>query len=154
MSEKEKNSFYTKSFSPYLQAGVCFGLFLLFTLGGSIFGAFSIEEGKVNLFPWDLAASFTLFYAVFNSVFSLSTSDINKYWTQSFLGFIGLAGGVILISTMGSGTGINDAASYRWIFIVLVIGYLIFMSMMRFMRRIVDFAQKEEWNNPRLRRRR
>ena len=46
----------------------------------------------------------------------------------------------------------SEAGSYRWIYIVVAIGYLVFLSLMAMLRKIVEFAQREEWNHPRIRR--
>ncbi|MGK0452465.1 MAG: hypothetical protein ACJAXE_003142, partial [Neolewinella sp.] len=40
---------------------------------------------------------------------------------------------------------------YKWIYFVVTFGYLVFLSMIAFMKKIVEFAQKEEWNRPKLR---
>ena len=39
---------------------------------------------------------------------------------------------------------ITEAGSFKWIFMVLTFGYLLFLSVMRFMRKIVEIAQKED----------
>ena len=102
-------------------------------------------------FPWLVAAAFLLCFALFNSVFSLSSKTPGKYWGQSMYSFIGVA--VVLggAAWLFSGLSIFDAGSYPWIFVVVTIGYLIFMGMVNIMRNIVQFAQKEEWNAPRTR---
>ena len=48
----------------------------------------------------------------------------------------------------------NEAGPYKWIYIVVTIGYLVFLCILSAMRKIVDFAQREEWNQPRLRQKR
>lgn len=67
---------------------------------------------------------------------------------MSFMAVAALSGGTAYLL---SGIAINDAGSYRWIYIVVTIGFLVFMSIMGFMKRIVEFAQKEEWNSPKQR---
>ena len=47
---------------------------------------------------------------------------------------------------------ITEAGSYPWIFIVVSFGYLVFLSLMAVLRTVVDFAQREEWTQPRIRR--
>lgn len=102
-------------------------------------------------FPWTIAASFLLFFAAGNSVMSLLSKNADQYWTRSILSFVGLAvlagGTAYLFSSLG----MSEAGSYKWIYIVLTIGYLVFMSIIGFMKKIVEFAQREEWNQPRVR---
>jgi hypothetical protein len=46
---------------------------------------------------------------------------------------------------------ISEAASFKWIFMVVTFGYLLFLSLMRFMRKVVFLAQQEDnrWMNRR-----
>jgi len=50
-----------------------------------------------------------------------------------------------------SGIPLREAGSYRWIYIVVTVGFIVFLSMVNFMKMIVRFAEKEEWNQPRKR---
>jgi len=153
MSEYEEKSVFSKTFDPVMQALLCFGLFAIISLVGSASGSLEAEKGMSNYFPWDIAGAFILFYAVANSVFSLSSKSMEKYWVRSIIAYIGLMVGLIGVCTLVTGKSIGEVASFKWIFIALTICYLIFLSLMRFLKSIVDFAQKEEWNNPRLRKR-
>ena len=104
-------------------------------------------------FPWMVAASFLLCFSVFNSIYSLTSGNMSRYYGASVYSFAGLALISGLLAWALSSLSISEAGSYRWIFIVVSIGYMVFMGMVSFMRAIVEFAQKEEWNHPRLRRR-
>lgn len=104
-------------------------------------------------FPWTITAAFVLFFSVGNALISILASDTEKYWSRSILSFVGLAVLAGLMAYLFSSMGINEAGSYRWIYIVLTIGYLVFLSIIGFMKKIVEFAQREEWNQPRIRRR-
>jgi uncharacterized membrane protein YtjA (UPF0391 family) len=55
-----------------------------------------------------------------------------------------------VLAYLFSGLAIGEAGSYQWIFIVVTICYLIFLTMVNLMKKIVDFAMKEEWNQPRI----
>ena len=145
------SSFFAKAYNPVMQATVTLGASVavtLLALGIDKTGILEISER----FPWMSAAAFMLCFALFNSVFSLSAPHLTKYWGKSIYCFMGLAvlsgGFAWLVSSLS----INEAGSYKWIFFVVTIGYLVFLSMMGFMKAIVKFAQKEEWSQPRLRR--
>ena len=143
-----ESSFFYRAYNPYLQAGLVFVLVVLVVFISKVLnwlGLVSVEP----LFPWMVAASFLLVYAIFNSIFSLSSTNLNKYWSKSISSFIGLIVGAGLLAWWVSAVPISEARSYKWIFLVLTLGYLIFLSMMGFMKNIVEFAQKEEWNQPR-----
>ena len=134
---------------PAIQAMIVFALFLsinilvyLFSLAG-----LDIEQRM----PWTLAGTFILFFAILNSLMSLMTDNMDKYWTKSIFSYVALAGSVALLAWVFSSLSINEAGSYKWIYIVLTFGYLMFLSMIGLIRQIVEFAQREEWNQPRLR---
>lgn len=122
---------------------------LLFNLGTLIFRSAGMEIEQ--RFPWTIAASFVLFFAAMNAIMSIFTQNMDNYWSRSILSFIGLAAISALLAQLFSKLTMNEAGSYKWIYIVLTIGYLVFLMMLTAMRRIVDFAQREEWNQPRLR---
>ncbi len=141
--------FLEKIKSPVLQASIVLALILVFNLGAFFFAASGMEIEK--RFPWTISATFILFFSMFNSIISLTSENMDKYWTRSILSYVALAGLAALLAWGFSSLTINEAGSYRWIYIVLTFGYLLFLSMVGFMRKIVEFAQREEWNQPRLR---
>lgn len=145
------DSFLAKTINPVYQAGIALGGVVIFTLFAKVVGSSGIVAIPVR-FPWMSAASFMLLFALFNSVYSLRTDNMMQYWGRSLYCFIGLAALAGLSAWLFSGLTIGAAGSYRWIYIVVTIGYLVFLSMMATLRKIVEFAQKEEWNNPRIRR--
>ncbi|MEO0779409.1 MAG: hypothetical protein AAF146_22810, partial [Bacteroidota bacterium] len=89
-----------------------------------------------------------LFFALINSLSSLSAEDLNKYWGRSMLAFAALAVASGLTAYGLSSLSINEAGSYRWIFIVLTFGYLVFLSIIGLMKNIVEFAEREDWQSP------
>lgn len=150
MAEIDKTSFFYKAYHPVLQAALIFGAGIVVNLLAKLINMLGILDVGQR-FPWLCAASFLLFFALFNSIFSLSAKDLNNYWVKSMFSF----GGLALLSGLSawafSRLNIGEAGSYQWIFIVLSFGYLVFLSMMGFMKRIVEFAEKEEWTSPRKR---
>ena len=148
-----KSSFFEKAYNPALQAAIVFAAGLVIMLGGKLVQALDIMEIGER-FPWKTAAAFLLFFALFNSVFSLSSPNLNQYWGRSMFSFGGLALASGFLAYLFSSIPINEAGSYRWIFTVLGVGYLVFLSIMGFMKRIVEFAEREEWNSPKQRKRR
>ena len=144
---KPQTSIFAKAYNPFYQALGILSVGILVTGLAKLVNTLGILEIG-NKFPWMCAAAFLLFFAMFNSISSLSAEDINKYWGKSMISFLLLA----LTSGFGayflSSVSINDAGSYRWIFIVLTFGYLTFLSIIGLMKTIVDFAEKEVWKSP------
>lgn len=148
----EKDSLFARAFDPPIQAAVILALAFVLILGGKLVALSGITYVGER-FPWLLAASMLLFFSVFNSVFLLSSKDLNRYWSRSMLSFIGLALGAGALAWLFSGLTISQAGSFRWIFFVVTFAYLVFMSITRFLKIVVEFAQREEWTQPRLKNR-
>lgn len=146
-----KKSIFERAIDPVVQAGMILGGVLVFNLMAKLLGAIGLMNVSER-FPWMTAAAFLLFFAVFNSLYLLTAKSMMKYWGRSIYSFIGLAAASGLLAYLFSSLTISEAGSYRWIYIVVTLGYLVFMSIMISLRRIVEFAQKEEWNHPRIRR--
>ncbi|MEY3050297.1 MAG: hypothetical protein RLY31_82 [Bacteroidota bacterium] len=146
------NNLLNKAKDPVIQSGVVLAAILLV----NVLAAFARSAGMdvEDRFPWTVAASFLLFFAAGNAVLSLQSADMDRYWTRSVLCFASVAVLSAFLAYLFSALPMRQAGSYRWIYIVLTIGYLVFLSMVTFMRKIVDFAQREEWNHPKVRKRR
>lgn len=150
-SHTSNKSIFERAIDPVIQAGIIFGGVLIFNVMAKFLAAIGLMNVSER-FPWMTAAAFLLFFAVFNSLYLLSAKSMMKYWGRSIYSFIGLAAASGLIAYLFSSLSISEAGSYRWIYFVVTLGYLIFISIMVFLRRIVEFAEKEEWNHPRIRR--
>ncbi len=97
-----------------------------------------------NIFYWQIALSLLLFYAVSCSLISLKSDDDKLNWTQSMLSFIIVAvlGG--FSSQFFSGIHIYDAGSYFWLYKVVAFGFLVFLSIVGLIKKVVEFAQVED----------
>lgn len=147
------SAFFEKNITrPPLQASLALLLGLVFmTIPWllSISGVYTMDR----LFPWSAAAAFALLFAISNSLISIWAVQSTKYWRESMYSFMALALCSGTAARLFSGIPISEAGTYRWIFIVITFGFLVFLSMVNFMKRIVQFAEREEWNQPRKRRR-
>lgn len=144
-------NFFERKIDPFVQAALFGGASVLFMLLTLLFNQTGWYEAD-RLFPWSVATALLLLYAVFNSLMSFNADSSLKYWGRSVYGFLGLAFANALAAWFFSGVSLSQAQSYRWIYIVVTIGFLVFLTMVNLMRKIVSFAEKEEWNAPRKRR--
>lgn len=147
----QSESIFSKTINPIYQAAIALVGVIVVSLLAKLIALTGITEVP-QLFPWMSAASFMLLFAIFNSVFSLSSKNMMKYWGKSIYCFLGLAAAAAGVAYLLSSLTMSEAGSYRWIYIVVGIGYLVFLSLMAMLRKIVEFAQREEWNQPRIRR--
>lgn len=99
---------------------------------------------KVNAGPWIVSTAMVLLFILINTIVALRIENITPYWIQSVLVYIGL-----LVFSYGwcyllSGKHIDDVGSFRWLWIVISMVYFIFFGIARSMKRIVDFAIKQD----------
>jgi hypothetical protein len=102
-------------------------------------------------FYWTIATAFMLFYAVFSSIASIATDNIMAFWGKAMYSYMALAIAAGGLAYLFSGISIFDAGSFSWLYTVITIVYVVFMTLVRSMKMIVEFAQKEEWTSPNLR---
>lgn len=139
----DQTSFMDKTQNPIIQAVVVsIGVLVMMFIAKLIILAGSSVVG--NRVFWIIAGSAILFFAIFNSIISLSVNDMNQYWTRSTLCYTGLMISSGFFAYVFSSMTISEAGTFKWIFMVLTFGYLFFLSVMRFMRKIVQIAQKED----------
>ncbi len=104
-----------------------------------------------RLFAWSIGSALMLFFAMMNSILSLRAESFVKYWGASMYSYLALALATSMAAWGFSGVPLQEAESYRWIYIVVTVGFVVFLSMVNLMKIIVRFAEKEEWNHPRKR---
>ena len=150
-SAQTQTTLLNKLVNPFLQAAIVVGLILVFDIGASFLGSAGVEMKQDT--SWVIAATFILFFAMFNAILSLMCDNMDRYWTRSMISYVAVAGIAGLLAWAFSSLSINEAGTFRWIYIVLTFGYLLFLAMIGAMRKIVDFAQREEWNQPKIRKR-
>ena len=141
--ELNQAAFMEKVRNPILQAVTVFtgviGLMLILKII-----IWSGSAAITNRAFWIIAGSAILFFALLNSIISLSVKDMSQYWTRSTICYTVLMISSGALAYIFSSMTITEAGSFKWIFMVLTFGYLLFLSVMRFMRKIVEIAQKED----------
>ncbi len=101
---------------------------------------------------WTISLSLLLLFAVFASIMLLRTAGkVSRYWNQSMVSFFALA----LLSNFAaqaiSGKSVGEVGSFKFLFVVITIGFLVFISIVNLARKIIEYAEREEWNQPRMR---
>jgi len=147
MINEQPTSALGKAYDPVLQAGGVLAIVFFILLITKFLTSMEWVNTEPD-FPWSIAATFLLFFAIANSISSISAKDLNQYWGRSMLCFAGLALGSGMLAYLFSSLTIGEAGTYKWIFIVLTFGYMVFLSIIGFMKRIVDFAEQEDWQSP------
>lgn len=147
----DKKSPATWYLPPLKQALMVLGISIFFMVCGWLSNRMGLIEGD-PLFAWSVATAFMLLFAVLNSLLSISAANALRYWRDSMYSYTGLAALNALSAWGASGISIGNAGSYKWIYFVITFSFLVFLSMVNLMKRIVRFAEREEWNQPRRKR--
>lgn len=143
MHAEGPNSFFKTEVDPLLQMGACLLGILVFSI--LLWIPVLIKLSNMESYHyWTVSASFALLYGVGNSVLSLGAIDQNRYWTRSILGYALVVAIGGCMAYLFSGLSIFEAKSYRWIYIVFTFGYLLFLSIVRIMRRIMEMVEKQD----------
>jgi len=139
----EQDSILVQIGKPVQQAGTALGLGLFIMLVGWLLRIAGAVDVAPNFF-WLTAASCVLLYAMFNAMISVSADNIDRYWKSAIPLFFGLMLVLSLLATLLSAIQISEADSYAWIYVILTFGYFAFLSMARFIKRILSIAMREE----------
>jgi len=138
-----EDSIFSKQINPFKQAGIVFLGSLLFTLLFKIFD-WTGMAAQPDYLPYTMNAAGLLFFALFNSVMSLSYQNQNVYWLKSIIAYALFMIVGTLVSRYISGVPLDEAMSFRWLYIVFTIGYVVFLVIVRLMRKIVLIAKKQD----------
>lgn len=128
---------------PLYQAIIIFifsGLIALIDGKGDMLGVGTTSTNAA----WITMTTSMLFYALCSSILSLKAKNQGRYWRNGIFTFMGLAVACGLLATAISGQSIDEAGSFRWLFVVLAIGYLVFCAIVSLIRKIVELAVKQD----------
>lgn len=139
-----KPSKLTAYFSnPLFQAGLVAVMILFFSLIDLM-----MPDSDSLISPaagtWVVATAMLLCYVILNTLMSLRVEHIIPYWSRSVFLYIGLLAFSYAWSWFLSGQHIDDVGSFRWLWFVLTLTYMIFFGIARSMKRIVDLAIRQD----------
>ena len=140
---KEPSRLITFFMKPLHQAGLIALLTIVLTLGDH-FMPHDDAFFKVNAGPWIVSTAMVLLFIILNTLVALVIGPVIKYWTQSIMMFVVVLAFAYGWSYLLSGKHIDDVGSFRWIWIVLGMVYIVFFGIARSVKNIVDFAIKQD----------
>ena len=143
ISKNQQEAIIEKGMNPLVQATILVVLIICIVGVAKLLDLSNVLEME-KTFPWLIAASLLLFYAIMNSIVSLATKKVHNYWFKSICGFAGLAITSGVVAWLFSSLSVYEAGSYSWIYIVITVVYLVFVSIMNLMRKIVEIAVKQD----------
>lgn len=133
----------SKNLSPYRQAKYVLIFLPILWLILWLAGVVGVYEYQTH-FPWLVAISMLLLFAIGNCIYSFNASEIGKYWTHSIIAYIAIALVTSLFAYIVSGIPINEAKSYTWLYILFTFIYLLMLSIVNAMRKILEIVLKQD----------
>lgn len=129
--------------NPIHQALLAASLIVLLVLADTLFPHNDefLDEGYSS---WALATAVMLCFSLFNTILSLKFEKIITYWSRSALSLIALMVFSYAICYFISGKHIDEAGTFRWLWLVVIFTWLIFFTIARSMKRIVEIALKQD----------
>ncbi|NND09507.1 MAG: hypothetical protein HKN87_24315 [Saprospiraceae bacterium] len=109
-----------------------------------IFIAYSTTKGEIAHLPWVISGTFVLLFAFVNALLLLKAKSINSYLKQSFYAFLSvmlLSGGMAYAFSLGD---VENGGSMRFIYGAITFAYFIFLMIVFFMRKIIEYAQRQD----------
>ena len=142
MIENSDASIFEKNIPPLMQAGIVLVTALVFMLCWKAAVHFGMDLRQRT--PWLISSALMLFFGLFNSVFSLSAEKRFIYWRDSIYAYVllGVLGG--LMAWGFSGLTIDEAGSFKWMYFIFTFSFIIFLTIINLMRKIVELAQKQD----------
>ncbi|HRI00924.1 MAG TPA: hypothetical protein PK006_07730 [Saprospiraceae bacterium] len=95
---------------------------------------------------WMITTAILLFYILFNCLFSFQTKDKMEYYAQSIYTYVALIVSGILVAQFITGQTLFETDSHPWIIMVFSMVYLVFISILNLIRKIVEIALRQEKN--------
>lgn len=136
-------SIFEKQIHPFKQAAFALSINLLgiMVLKAVKSGEDILQEGIVF---WEFSFSILMAFMLFNSILSIPYVNRMQYFRDSIFSFLAIAAiGGVLAHYM-SGVSMDSAGSFRWLYIVFTFTYLVFISIVNLMRKIIEIAKRQD----------
>ena len=130
---------------PLHQGIFAFIAFFLFEIIVLAISTSSPDFNKLNY--WIMAGTILMLFAIANAIGILQAKSMLKYWSRSMYAYIGLLVAISLVSWAFSGLSVGEAASIRWIFMIITLCYVLFLIIVFLMKVVIDYAQKQDLEN-------
>ena len=141
--EPKKQSIFDRPFNPIHQGILVLAIYIILLC--TIIFLNSIKW--INFQPldhWKYATSMILFYVMLCCVFCFSAKEKMIYYRNSIFTYVILLFVFSGISQWFSGLSIFEAESYSWILTVFSIIFIVMLTIINMVRKIVEIAIKQD----------
>ena len=134
------SSIFSKQVKPRYQALIAIGL-LIFILAIS---KAIISPDDDQIFFWEASFAILMAFGLFNAVFSIPSVNRAIYFRNSVFFYVIVAAVGGFMATWFSGITLDESGSFRWLYVVFTFSYLVFISIINAMRKIMEMAKKQD----------
>jgi hypothetical protein len=99
---------------------------------------------EANAGPWIVSTAMVLCFVILNTIVALRIEQVVPYWSKSVLYFLGLLALSYAWCFLLTGKHIDEVGSFRWLWFVLTMVYMIFFAIAVSMKRIINIANKQD----------
>lgn len=139
----ENISFYEREIHPLKQAAFFAGVTVLLLGLIKVLQLSDVLSSGTTLY-FEISLMIILIFGIFNSVMGLPYKDQSNYWFYSTIAYILIAVLGAVLSYFLCDLDPDKLGVYKIIYFVFTFGYLVFLSIIRSMRKIVQIAQRED----------
>lgn len=133
-------NFSYKSFKPVYQGLLSLAVILVFDL--FTFVSTTELENKLAKGIWTNAVAMMLFFIIINCIIAMVNGGKGTYFRDSLYTYLGLGAISILLSGLISGASMDEAGSFRWLFVVITMSYIMFIAIINTIQFVVMWAEK------------
>ncbi len=132
-------SIFNYSIKPIYQGLFVGALFFLALAMLKVMEWFSSEIYLIN-YCWLFGTALLLFFILINSVFSFTTQDKLHYFRNSIYTYLACLVLFVALNSSISGKSVFEVDTYSWIITVFSIVYIVFITIINLVRKIVEIA--------------
>lgn len=141
--EAIKKSIFDKSFKPMYQGLLVFGIYIILLCFILLFKNINwIRFDSMDY--WKYSTSMILFYVMICCVFCFSAKEKMIYYRDSIFTYIILIAILSGVSQWLSHVSLFEAESYSWILTVFSIIFIVMLTIINLVRKIVEIAIKQD----------
>lgn len=139
----EQSKLATFFLKPLHQGGIILALIIVLTLVDN-FMPHDDSFFKANAGPWIVSTAMILLFIIINTVVALRIDNVLPYWSFSIITYLAILAFSYAWCYLLTGKHIDEVGSFRWLWMVLTMVYLVFFIITRTMKRIMDVAIKQD----------
>jgi hypothetical protein len=136
-------SLYNREVNPFIQAAIAVVIQALALVVVKLVGKSGDGVDDPVLY-WEVVFTILLTYMLFNAMLSFPYKMRGQYFMRSLISFVIVAVTGGLLANFFSGITMDEAGSFRWLYLLLTFCYLVFLSIANAIWKIIEMAKKQD----------